>query len=230
MANKEKKTELKSEGCRTELVMILDRSGSMSGLESDTIGGFNGMLRKQKAEPGEAYVTTVLFDTAISTVHDRLPIEKVPEMTDRDYRVGGCTALLDAIGQTVEHISSVHRYVRPEDVPEKTLFVITTDGMENASREYSAEKVRKLVEKKQQEGWEFLFLGANMDAIATARTFGIAEDRAATYCCDEVGTQMNFEAVASVMSGLRAGKAVSRNWKAKIEENTRKSGGGKQSR
>ncbi|MBP5230591.1 MAG: VWA domain-containing protein [Clostridia bacterium] len=225
MANR--KNEIKKEAPKaTELVLILDRSGSMSGMESDTIGGFNGMIRRQKGEEGEAFVTTVLFDDEMTTLHDRLPISKVGDMTEKEYRVGGCTALLDAIGKTVEHISSVHRYVRPEDVPGKTLVVITTDGMENASRNYSPEAVRKLVEKKQEEGWEFLFLGANIDAITTARTFGIREDRAATYRCDKAGTRKNFKAVSEVMCCLRKGSEICEDWKEEIveyEESGRKS-------
>ena len=208
----------------TELVMILDRSGSMAGLESDTIGGFNGMIRSQKKEDGEVLVTTVLFDSELKRLHDRVPISSIPEMTEKDYRVGGCTALLDAIGETVDHISSIHRYIRPEDVPAKTLFVITTDGMENASRSYSADQIKKTVERKQKEGWEFLFLGANMDAITTARSFGIREDHAATYMCDSAGTMMNFVAVGKAMSQVRHGKAVSKEWKKEIEQREAESG------
>ncbi|MBO4382490.1 MAG: VWA domain-containing protein, partial [Clostridia bacterium] len=149
----------------TELVFILDKSGSMSGLEADTIGGFNAMIEKQKKEEGEAFVSTLVFDTRVEVIHDRLPLDKVPELTEKEYFVGGCTALLDAVGGAIHHIGNIHKYARPEDVPEKTLFVITTDGMENASREYSYERVKRMIERQQDRyGWEFLFLGANIDA------------------------------------------------------------------
>ncbi len=166
----------------TELVFILDRSGSMHGLEKDTIGGFNSMLEEQRRKDGRALVTTVLFNSDYEILHDRLALEKVPAMTEDDYRVGSCTALLDAVGRTVEHISEIHRYARLEDVPENTLFVITTDGLENASRNYTADRVRKMIEDKKKEfGWEFLFLGANIDAVGTASRIGISEDRAVKY-------------------------------------------------
>lgn len=218
------KTTKKTEAVRaadnniTELVFILDRSGSMSGLESDTIGGFNAMIRKQKEQEGKAYVTTVLFDSKPETLHDRVDLANVPEMTDKEYAVGGCTALLDAIGETVHHIEEIHRYVRPEDVPGKTMVVITTDGMENASREYSLSAVKKCVESKQKKGWEFLFLGANIDAISTARSFGIREDRAANYHCDAKGVEKNYEVLACAVSDFRAGKALGKQWKEEIDK------------
>ena len=166
----------------TELVMILDRSGSMSGLERDTIGGYNGMLKKQRETEGEVLVSTVLFDHNIEVLHDRVPLDKVPEMTEKDYYVRGSTALLDAVGGAIHHIGNVHKYAREEDRPEKTIFVITTDGMENASRMYSYDRVKEMVERqKEKYGWEFLFLGANIDAIATAVRFGIYADRASNY-------------------------------------------------
>ncbi|MBQ3357038.1 MAG: VWA domain-containing protein [Oscillospiraceae bacterium] len=202
----------------TELVFILDRSGSMAGLESDTVGGFNAMLEKQKQQDGEAFVTTVLFDHEITTLHDRVKLAEVAPLTDRDYTVRGCTALLDAIGQTVEHIKNVHRYIRPEDVPEKTVFVITTDGLENASKEYSTAAVKKLIEQQQACGWEFLFLGANIDAVQTAASFGIAPERAANYHADRKGTKTVYKAVAEAVCGLRAGKCVPREWSAEISE------------
>ena len=187
----------------TEMVFILDKSGSMAGLESDTIGGFNGMIAKQKGEEGVAYVTTVLFSNKSVTIHDRVPVENVPELTRNEYSVGGCTALIDAIGQTVEHIETIHRYARPEDVPANTVFVITTDGLENASTKYSAKDVKKLVSKKREEGWEFIFLGANIDAVETARTYGIDESRAMNYKCDAAGTAVNFRALGKALKSIR---------------------------
>ena len=195
----------------TELVFILDRSGSMGGLESDTIGGFNSMLAKQKKEEGTAYVSTVLFDHETEVLHDRVPIDKVAPMTDRDYTVRGCTALLDAIGKSVHHIGNIHKYARPEDVPSHTLFVITTDGMENASRTYSGKDIKRLIEKQQKRyGWEFLFIGANIDAIATAKSFGIDENRAVNYHADRQGTGVVYEAVCKAVSGMRRGKRSER--------------------
>ena len=178
----------------TELVFILDRSGSMQGLEGDTIGGFNAMLEKQKKEPGEAYVSTVLFDDQTEVLHDRMELGKVRPITDKEYYVRGCTALLDAVGGAIHHIGNIHKYARPEDVPEHTLFVITTDGMENASRRYSAWQVKEMIQgQKEKYGWEFLFLGANIDAVETAGHLGIAPDRAVNYHCDSEGTRLNYE-------------------------------------
>ena len=204
----------------TELVFILDRSGSMAGLESDTIGGYNGMLKKQKDTDGEVLVSTVLFDDRSEVLFDRVPLEKMPQMTDRDYYVRGCTALLDAVGGAVKHISNVHKYAREEDVPEKTIFVITTDGMENASREYDFKKVKKMVEERQEKyGWEFIFLGANIDAIETAGRFGITADRAATYHSDTVGTALNYEVLSDAVSEMRAcpSARIDSGWKKRIE-------------
>ena len=203
----------------TEIVFILDRSGSMSGLESDTIGGFNSMLAKQKREQGEALVSTVLFDNVCEVLHDRMEIGKIAPMTERDYTVRGCTALLDAIGGAIHHIGNIHKYARAEDVPEHTLFVITTDGMENASRSYTAEKVKKMIERqKTKYGWEFLFLGANIDAVETARHFGIAPDRAANYRCDSKGTALNFEVLSETICAVRQSAPISANWKRRIDE------------
>ena len=203
----------------TEIVFILDRSGSMSGLEADTIGGFNSMLAKQKQEKGDALVSTVLFDNVCELLHDRVEIGKIAPMTERDYTVRGCTALLDAIGGAIHHIGNVHKYARDEDVPEHTLFIITTDGMENASRSYSAEKVKQMIERqKTKYGWEFLFLGANIDAVETARHFGIAPDRAANYRCDSRGTALNFEVLSETISDVRMSAPISANWKKRIDE------------
>ena len=189
----------------TEMVFILDRSGSMSGLEADTIGGFNSMIERQKKEPGEALVSTVLFSDESTVIHDRADIRKVEPMTDRQYFVGGCTALIDAIGQAIHHIGNVHKYAREEDVPEKTIFVITTDGMENASRSYSLEKVRRMVGRQQEKyHWEFLFLGANIDAVKEAGRFGIHASRAANYVHDSVGTRLNFDVLSDAISCARA--------------------------
>ena len=169
----------------TEVVFILDRSGSMSGLEADTIGGFNSMIEKQKREDGEAVISTVLFDDRTEVIYDRVSIDKITPMTDKEYYVRGCKALLDAVGGAIHHIGNVHKYAREEDRPEKTLFIITTDGMENSSRIYSYDRVKKMVEKeKEKYGWEFLFLGANIDAVSVAGRFGIGADRAIDYECD----------------------------------------------
>lgn len=203
----------------TEIVFILDRSGSMSGLEADTIGGFNSMLAKQKQEKGDALVSTVLFDNVCEVLHDRVEIGKIAPMTERDYTVRGCTALLDAIGGAIHHIGNVHKYARAEDVPEHTLFIITTDGMENASRNYTGEKVKQMIERqKTKYGWEFLFLGANIDAVETARHFGIAPDRAANYRCDSRGTALNFEVLSETISDVRMSAPISANWKKRIDE------------
>ena len=189
----------------TEIVFILDRSGSMSGLEADTIGGFNSMIEKQKKAEGEALISTVLFDNTSEVIHDRVSVQNIKPMTDEDYTVRGCTALLDAIGGAIHHIGNVHKYAREEDRPEKTLFIITTDGMENASHKYSYDKVKKMVERQKKEyGWEFLFLGANIDAIEVAGRFGIAANRAINYKCDSKGTQLNYEVLSRTVSEFRA--------------------------
>ena len=191
----------------TEVVFILDRSGSMSGLEADTIGGFNAMIEKQRKEEGEAYISTVLFDDRTEVLYDRVPVSRIEPMNDSQYYVRGCTALLDAIGGAIHHIANVHKYAREEDVPEKTLFIITTDGMENASRMYSYDEVRRMVEKETDRyGWEFLFLGANMDAIKVAGRFGIRADRAVNYECDREGTRLNYEVLSETVSAVRRAK------------------------
>ena len=209
----------------TELVFILDRSGSMSGLERDTIGGFNSMIEKQKKEAGEAVVSTVLFDNESVVIHDRLPLSKVPPMTEEEYFTRGCTALLDALGGAIHHIGNVHKYARKEDVPEKTMFIITTDGYENASRRYDYHKVRKMIERqKEKYGWEFLFLGANIDAAAEAKRFGISADRAVNYKCDEEGTALNYEVIGDAVRAVRACKPLSANWKKRIDEDVQARG------
>ena len=204
----------------TELVFILDRSGSMSGLEKDTIGGFNSMLEKQREEPGDAVVSTVLFDNEIEVVHDRIDIKDVPKLTEEDYFVRGCTALLDAVGGAINHIGNVHKYARSEDVPEKTLFIITTDGLENASRYYTYDKVRSMIERqKARYGWEFIFLGANIDAAEEARRFGIDESMAANYRSDEAGTALNYEVISDVVTSVRmCEEPLSASWKMRIDE------------
>ena len=202
----------------TELVFILDRSGSMSGLESDTIGGFNSMIAQQKREAGEALVSTVLFANDSTVIHDRLPLGEVPPLTEKEYFTCGCTALLDAVGGTIHHIGNIHKYARREDVPEKTMFIITTDGYENASRRYDYERVRRMIERqKERYGWEFLFLGANIDAVETAKHFGISEDRAVNYHSDSMGTRLNYEVVSCAITSMRRGAPMSGDWKAPIE-------------
>ena len=201
----------------TELVMILDRSGSMSGLEADTIGGFNGMIEKQKKEDGEAYVSVILFDDQSEVIYDRVDIGRVEPMTDRQYYVRGCTALLDAVGDAIHHVGNIHKYARKEDVPEKTIFVITTDGMENASRRYNYNIVRRMIERqKEKYNWEFIFLGANIDAAAEASRLGIDASRAARYECDSAGTALNYSVVGDAVAKLR--KCATMEMSAVFEE------------
>ena len=177
----------------TELVFIIDRSGSMSGLEKDTIGGFNSMIEKQRKEDGECYVSTVLFDHETKVLHDRVKLSEVRPMTEEDYTVRGTTALIDALGGAIHHIGNVHKYARPEDVPAHTMFVITTDGMENASRRYTSDQVKQKIERqKEKYGWEFIFIGANIDAVETAARYGIGAERAVNYHADGKGTEMLF--------------------------------------
>ena len=193
----------------TELVFILDRSGSMSGLEADTIGGYNSMLSKQKKEEGEAIISTVLFDDQTEILHDRKSLDQVETITDKDYYVRGCTALLDAVGGAIHHIGKIQKEMPEDEKPEKTLFIITTDGMENASKQYSYEKVKKMVEKKKKKHhWEFIFLGANIDAIEVAGRFGVAANRAVRYECDSAGTALNFDVMSKMVSCARACESV----------------------
>lgn len=201
----------------TELVFILDRSGSMGGLESDTIGGFNSLIEKQRKEYGKCFVTTVLFDDRLETLHDRISLDKVEKMTDKDYTVRGCTALIDAIGETVKHISNIHRYIRKDDIPEHTMFVITTDGLENASHIYSSDEVKKMIEQKKEIGWEFLFIGANIDSVETAKHFGISEDRAVNYHADGKGTKVLYETVSNAVCKMRACEPLTADWSADID-------------
>ena len=208
----------------TEIVFILDRSGSMSGLEKDTIGGYNSLIKKQKKEEGEAYISTVLFDDRTEVLHDRVGLDKIKPMTEEEYYVRGCTALLDAVGGAIHHIGNVHKYAREEDRPEKTLFIITTDGQENSSRMYTYEKVKRMVERqKEKYGWEFLFLGANIDAVEEAGRFGIKPERAVNYECDEIGTAVNYRALNKAVSRVRncaaneMDKALAADWKEEIE-------------
>ena len=209
----------------TELVFILDRSGSMSGLEKDTIGGFNAMIETQKREDGQALVSTVLFDNESVVIHDRLPLDRVPPLTEREYFTRGCTALLDAVGGAIHHIGNIHKYARKEDVPEKTLFIITTDGYENASRHYDYEKVRHMIQhEKEKYGWEFLFLGANIDAAAEAKRFGISENRAVTYKCDAAGTALNYDVISEAVCHVRASQPLDAGWKARIDADVKKRG------
>ena len=209
----------------TELVFILDRSGSMAGLESDTIGGFNAMLDKQKRQKGACYVSTVLFDNDSEVLHDRVELGRVQRMTEADYTVRGCTALLDAIGGAIRHIGNIHKYARPEDVPAHTLFVITTDGMENASHLYTGEQVRQMIQRqKERYGWEFLFIGANIDAVETAARYGISRDRAVNYHADGTGTQVVYESVTGAVSQVRASKTLQADWGGRIEADYRRRG------
>ena len=205
----------------TDIVFILDRSGSMAGLEADTIGGFNSLIAKQKQEPGRALISTVLFYDKSEVLYDRVPIDTIEPMTDKSYYVRGCTALLDALGKSIHHIGNVHKYARPEDRPDQTLFIITTDGIENASKWYSYEKIKTMVERQQSRyGWEFIFLGANIDAISVARQFGIDEHHAANYHADQAGTALNFAVLSEAVCSVRKCKAapLSADWKRKIEE------------
>ena len=207
----------------TELVFTLDRSGSMAGLEADTIGGFNAMIEKQKGEEGEAVVSTVLFDHLSEVIHDRVDLQKIRPMTRKEYYVRGCTALLDAVGRAIHHIGNVHKYAREEDRPEKTLFVITTDGMENASREYTYDRVRRMIERqRERHGWEFIFLGANIDAAREAARFGISEDRAANYHADSQGTAVIYEAVSEAVCNVRASRPMRTDWKRQVDEDYQK--------
>lgn len=210
----------------SELVFILDRSGSMSGLEKDTIGGFNSMLKKQKDEEGEAIITTVLFDNRYELLHDRINIKGISPITEEEYYVRGATALLDAVGKSIKKIENAHKHTLEAERPSKVLFVITTDGMENSSRIYNYEKIKRMIEDKKKEfGWEFIFLGANIDAVKAAKSIGISEDRATNYNSDSKGTILNYEVISETVSSIRANRVISDKWKDKIEKDYKKRGG-----
>ncbi|MGI1658249.1 MAG: vWA domain-containing protein [Desulfitobacterium sp.] len=212
----------------TELVFILDRSGSMSGLESDTIGGYNAMLAKQQKEPGEAIITTVLFDDRYELLHDRINLRGIAPITDKEYYVRGNTALLDAVGKTINKIGNVQKHTAEEERAEHVMFVITTDGLENDSCEFNYAKVRQMIEHQQSKyGWEFIFLGANIDAIATAERFGISKDRATNYHADSEGTSLNYEVISEAVSCVRASRTLDKRWKERIDEDFKKRGGGR---
>lgn len=206
----------------TEVVFILDRSGSMEGLEADTIGGFNSMLAKQKKTEGEVLVSTVLFDHETEVLHDRVPLSEVKNMTSEEYWTRGSTALLDAVGSSIRHIKNVHKYAREEDRPDKTLFVITTDGMENSSHHFDYNEVKKLVEAQKESGWEFIFLGANIDAIGTASHLGIDADRAVNYHSDSIGTKAIFNGVSCFMRSFVSTPTVNDSWREVIDEDFKK--------
>lgn len=208
----------------TEVVFILDKSGSMHGLEADTIGGFNSFIEKQKEEEGQCLVSTILFSHNTTVLHDRVELSKIEPLTKKQYMTGGNTALLDAIGGAIKHMGNIHKYAREEDVPEKTIFIITTDGMENASHLYDYETVQRYIKRQQEKyGWEFIFLGANMDAVLEANRLGIQADRAVTYKCDQFGTELNYCCVSDAVSTIRKNKVLKKDWKAEIEEYAKKS-------
>ena len=206
----------------TELVFILDRSGSMSGLESDTIGGFNSMIAKQKNESGEAFVTTYLFDNKLELLHDRISLAEIAPMTDKDYTVRGTTALLDAVGEAIAHIKNIHHYAREEDVPAHTIFVITTDGMENASRKFNYDDIQKLISQQKECGWEFLFLGANIDAEKVASHMGIAKECSANYRADSMGTSVMFRALSAPIAAIRKNCKIDAEWSAELAEDCKR--------
>ena len=205
----------------TELVFILDKSCSMSGMEKDTIGGFNAMIEKQKKQEGTAYVSTFLFSNHTQTLHDRMPLSTIQPLTENDYQAGGCTALLDAIGEAIEHISTIYKYARVEDVPQNTMFVITTDGMENASRKYTNEQIKALIHQKENLGWTFLFLAANIDAVSTAENIGICKEHAANYCIEE-DTEAVYEEISESICELRECGSLAPDWGRRLESKIKK--------
>lgn len=208
----------------TEVVFIIDESGSMHGLEGDTVGGFNSTVDKQKKLEGECLVSTVMFNTRSRVIHDRVNIRDIKEMASADYCPSGSTALIDALGDSIRHIKMVHRYIREEDVPSKTMFVITTDGMENASRKYSLSEVKKMIEERKEKGWEFVFLAANIDAAETARSYGIDADSCVDYVNDAKGNQLKYACMCEAITSVRTSKKLSKNWKKKSEEDFKNRG------
>ena len=218
--------EAKANGT-TELVFILDRSGSMSGLESDTIGGFNGMIAQHKGDGGDVLVSTVLFDHENEVIHDRVRIAEVPTLTDKEYYTRGCTALLDAMGDGIRHIKNVHKYARPEDRPARTMFIITTDGMENSSTRYTADQVRAMVKQQEEAGWEFVFLGANIDAVQVAGGLGIRAENAVEFACDAAGVRENFASLSHMTCAFAATGTVVPTWSRKISEHLAKQKSGR---
>ena len=209
----------------TELVFILDKSGSMSGLEKDTIGGFNSLIEKQKKEKGEAIVSTVLFNDEMDVINDRVNIQEVPKLTDKEYFVCGCTALLDAIGNSINHIIHVHNNLKDDECPSKTLFIITTDGMENSSHEYNYKIIKSLIDSsKEKQGFEYIFLGANIDSEEEASKLGIDKDQAVTYKCDDVGVGLNYEALDCAIAGFRSERKLSKKWRESIDKDVKKRG------
>ncbi|MBQ1289354.1 MAG: VWA domain-containing protein [Erysipelotrichaceae bacterium] len=208
----------------TELVFILDRSGSMHGLEKDTIGGFNSMIEKQRKEEGDCLVSAVLFNQRSDVLYDRVSLKEIREMTEKDYVPSGCTALIDALGGAIKHIRNVHKYIREEDVPAHTIFVITTDGLENASHHYSSDQVKRMVAEQKEKGWEFLFLGANIDAVETAKMYGIDKDRSVNYVPDSIGNAKNFVVLSETIAKFRAKGKIDADWSEEIEEDYKKRG------
>lgn len=208
----------------TELVFILDRSGSMHGLEKDTIGGFNSMIEKQRKEEGDCLVSAVLFNQRSDVLYDRVSLKEIREMTEKDYVPSGCTALIDALGGAIKHIRNVHKYIREEDIPAHTIFVITTDGLENASHHYSSDQVKRMVAEQKEKGWEFLFLGANIDAVETAKMYGIDKDRSVNFVPDSIGNAKNFVVLSETIAKFRAKGKIDADWSEEIEEDYKKRG------
>lgn len=208
----------------TEMVFIIDKSGSMSGLEEDTIGGFNSNISQQRDLGEDVYVTTVLFDTNFNLLHDRVHISKVEKMTRKDYVPGGCTALCDALGDTINRIKTAHNYLKDDVRPNKTMFVVITDGEENSSKEFTSDKVKALIEEQKKQDWEFVFLGANMDAVETAKRYGINENRSVTYVSDRRGTENAWNTLGAMCSGFASFAEIADNWADKIKKDTKSRG------